>query len=317
MADYTLADAITYLGKNSYWGGDTLILRDGIFSIDTLTLAGGTLRGLTIQADTGARPIITGTDGYPPTLTIGKNITLKNLWLGGNRTGNGSSRVITLDTGSTIEGCTIWGYDQCIGGNVGNQNTVTKTRFINCGSGGLKHDIYVSNAEASAGYVTENIHVGGEGYKIQLYHNPTGVMVDANFMASSANGDMAIQEGNDIITHNILWNHSAQYWNAGGCVFDHNIFGPDRDAFADVTTGGNTANGNVFCNGQVTFGSNPQIWDAAAIASNLGYTKVQIDTAVSNLITKFAQATAQIYADATVETDFAVLRGVIDAWKDA
>jgi hypothetical protein len=58
------------------------------------------------------------------------------------------------------------------------------------------------------------------------------------------------------------------------------------------------------------------LWGAAAIATNLGHTKAAIDTAISNLITKFGQTTAQIYADATIEADFAVLKDCIDAWKN-
>ena len=261
------------------------------------------------------RAIITGSDGYPPQINLNEKSVLSGIWFGGTKYPSEVGNFLNiLDLNATITECTFWGYSDCIAGNVGKNSVISKNRFVNCGYGGLYHDIYCSGG--TAGTISEGIHVGGSGYKIQLFHSPVGITIHANFMAGSLNGDMAIQEGYDVITNNILWGPSVQYWNAGNCQFDKNIFGVDRQAFYDVTLEGNIADGNVFCNGQTTFGTNPQTWNTAAITANLGHTKAEIDTAISNLISKFGQTTQQIHDDATIETDFTVLRDVINAWKD-
>ena len=87
-------------------------------------------------------------------------------------------------------------------------------------------------------------------------------------------------------------------------------------AFTDVTTESNSADGNVFCNGQTAFGTNSHTWTDTDIASNLGYNTATINSAVSDLITRFGNSVATIQADATIETDFAVLKSVVDAWKN-
>lgn len=287
-------------------------MKDGIYTQDSVTIPAGA----TIQPDTGARPVVVHSDGSPPGVQFGAGCSVSGIWFGGTKFADENGRIISFleGGGANVQGNTFWGYSQGMGGNVGSGNTIKQNRFVNCGFGGLYHDIYCSNSGNTE--ISEGIHVGGAGYKIHLYHNPEGLTIRSNFMANSSNSDMAIQQGNDTIDHNILWGTVAvTYWNAGGCTFDKNIFGPDRIAFADVTQSENTADGNVFCNGQTTFGTNPQTWDTAAIATNLGKTKAQMDTAKSNLVSKFQQTTAQIYADATIEADFAVLKAVIDTWK--
>lgn len=295
--------------------GGVIYLHDGIYAMDSLTLAHPE-KEFTIQADTGARPVITGTDGYPPSLSVGINHKIKNIWLGGNKFPDENSRVCQIGNGSTVEGCTFWGYSNgFIEGGTAHHNLYYKNRFVNCGFGTLYHDIYIATGTACFDQVIENIHIGGEGYKIHLYHELTNVTVHANFMSNSTCSDLAVQQGDDIISNNILWGNVAySYWNASNCLVNKNIIGADRIPFS--ISAENNTNGNVFCNGQDTFGANPAVWDSSAIAANLGYTKAQIDTAISNLITKFAQTTAQVYVDATVEADFAVLRGVINNWKD-
>lgn len=295
---------------------------DGIYTADSVTFGiDDTIRGTTFRANTGARPIITKADGYPPAISIKNKTTVSGIWFGGTKYSSEVGSIITVKENSTIENCTFWGYSQCIGGGSGYGSLYTKNRFVNCGFGTLYHDIYISNSTTIPlnDVISENIHIGGDGYKIHLYHDPHGCTVHANFTASLtpfSNGDIAIQHDNHTVTNNILWGGvKVSYFNGGSNTFDKNIIGPNRAEFPDYVTQWNTASGNVFCNGQTTWGASPQVWDAAAIATNLGKTKAQIDTAVSNLITKFGQTTAQIYADATIEDDFAVIRSVIDKWK--
>jgi hypothetical protein len=296
--------------------GMTIHMNDGIYTQDAMMIPAG----VTAQPVDGARPIVVHSDGSPPTVEFGAGCSVTGIWFGGTKFADENGRIIAFLTGggANVEGCTFWGYSQGMGGWVGSSNLITKNRFVDCGYGGLQHDIYCSNSGDTQ--ISEGIHIGGAGYKIHLYHNPEGLTIRANFMAASADSDMAIQQGNDTITHNILWGPvTASYWNADNCVFSKNIFGADRSPFTDITDGDptNTADGNVFCNGQTPFGTNPQTWDEAAIATNLGKTKAQIDAAISALETAFGQTVQQIHDDATIESNFAVLKAVIDTWKVA
>ncbi|HLE91769.1 MAG TPA: right-handed parallel beta-helix repeat-containing protein [Anaerolineales bacterium] len=284
---------------------------DGIYTQDTMTVPSG----VNVQAVAGSRPVVIHSDGSPPGLQFGAGCSVTGVWFGGTKFADENGRIINFLSGggATVDGCTFFGYSQGMGGWVGSSNLITKNRFVNCGYDGLWHDIYCSNSGNTE--ISEGIHVGGAGYKIHLYNNPEGLTIRANFMGGSTVSDMAIQQGNDTIANNILWGEVvASYWNAENCIFSKNIFGPDRAYFTDVSSN-NTADGNVFCNGQTPFGTNPQTWDAAAIATNLGKTKSEIDMAISTLIAAFSQTVQQIHDDAMIETHFATLKAVIDAWK--
>lgn len=289
-------------------------MMDGIYTQDTLTIP----TGVSVRAVGGAHPVVVHSDGSPPRLQFSAGCSVTGVWFGGTKFADENGRIISFLEGGgvTVEGCTFWGYSQAMGGWVGSSNLIKQNRFVNCGYGGLHHDIYCSNSGDTE--ISEGIHVGGAGYKIHLYHNPEGLTIHANFMANSSISDMAIQQGNDTITNNILWGTvTASYWNADNCIFTKNIFGIDRAPFTDITAGDptNTVDGNVFCNGQTPFGANPEIWDTAAIATNLGKTKVQIDTAITSLISAFEQTVQQIHDSTTIETHFATLKSVVDAWK--
>lgn len=289
-----------------------LYLLDGIYTVsETLVIPPITVIGI-------GRPIITHSDGYPPAVSIKNKANISGIWFGGNKFPDENGRVIFIGQDVIVQNCTFWGYSQCLTpGSSGARDIYLKNRFVNCGYLDHYHDLYISNGSDTYDQIRENIHVGGGGFKIHLYHNPEQVIIRGNFMGGCTHSDLAVQQGYHTISNNILWNAVVSYWNAENCVFDKNIIGPDRTAFFNVTRqAGNTANGNVFCNGQLPFGSNPQIWDEAAIVMNLGYTSTDIDTAVGSLISKFGKTMRQIHDDVTIEDDFSVLRGVIDTWKD-
>jgi hypothetical protein len=292
--------------------GIDVYMMDGVYTLDTMTVKSG----VTVRPIAGARPVVVHSDGSPPAVEFGAGCSVTGIWFGGTKFPDESGRIISFLTGgnATIQDCTFWGYSQGMGGFVGSSNLITRDRFVNCGYGGLYHDIYCSNSGDTE--ISEGIHIGGAGYKIHLFHDPEGLTIRANLMADSSGSDMAIQQGNDIIANNILWGPvSVSYWNAGGCTFSKNIFGPDRADFTDVSVT-NTADGNVFCNGQTPFGTNPQTWDDAAITTNLGKSAAQIDAAISALETAFGGTVQQIHDNATIEAHFATLKSVIDTWKE-
>jgi hypothetical protein len=308
-------DLVTALNQISVGGIVNLLA--GVYTYDAINFdIPGTC---TVTGPSSGKAIITASDGYPPSINIGSGVIVNNIWFGGTKFADSGSRFVSLYDYASMTNCTLWGYGQCTGGGGTKYRTYSKNRFVNCGYGTLYHDIYISAANVNThDNISEGIHVGGAGYKIQCYHSPYGVTVHANFMGGSTH-DLAIQgSGGDTITNNILWESTSTYWNASNCTFNKNIMGLNRFAFSDVTTAGigNTATGNVFCNGQTTFGSSPQVWNGAAVLANLGESQASVDTAVSNLETKFANNAATVYADATIETDFAVLRTVVDSWKN-
>lgn len=301
------------LGNNNI---DRVYLLSGIYEKDSIVLPNySSIK--TIISHSG-KPIIVGTDGFPPDITISNNCNINGVWFSGIKFADEGTRHINFTgSNSTIQNCIISGYGQCIGG-VAVNNTIKNNIFVNCGYGTLYHDIYISDSSVSPlnTIIQENIHIGGAGYKIHLYHNPEGAIIHANFMGGSSVSDLAVQQGADIITNNILWDTQIQYWNAGGCAFNKNIMGVDRVAFTDITET-NMANGNVFANGQTAFGTNSQAWVEADITTHLGYSKTVIDTAIQSLITKFQQTTQQIYEDTTIEADFTIFKNIIDTWKVA
>jgi hypothetical protein len=293
-----------------------IYLKAGIYSMDTAVVINPSN---VVSNVLGERAIVTRSDGLPPTLQIYSGANLSNIWFGGTRDTEDSGRFIDfMDGNATVTGCTFFGYANGMVGHIEENDLVKQNRFVNCGLGGLIHDIYVSGPPSDSSHgstIQENIHVGGQGYKIQLYHEPKWIKVLGNFMSNSSCGDLAIQQGDDVISNNILWGNVVySYWNAINCTFHRNIMGPHRIPFTDVSSN-NTADSNVFCNGQTVFGTNPHTWTDADILTNLGASKTAIDTAISNLISKFGQTTAQILADSTIESDFAVLKGVVDAWN--
>ena len=291
----------------------TIVMMDGIYEHDGFALADN----LSLVADINSKPIIVGTDGFPPDITVGSNCIIDGIFIGGSKE-EIHGFVNFTGQNSTIQNCTFWGFGQLMGG-VAVNNTIKNNRFVNNGVGALDHDIYINDSTVSPlnTLIQENIHIGGEGYKIHLYHNPEGVTIHANFMGGSIISDLAVQQNTHTITNNILWDADYQYWNAGTCVFNKNIIGVDRVAFTDIIAWAetNTADGNVFANGQTEFGTNPVAWVEADIETNLGYSKAVIDAAIQSLITKFQQTTQQIYDDATIEADFTIFKNIIDTWK--
>ena len=293
-------------------------VKEGLYALEAkLNLGIGTK----VTNYDGGFVLVTNADGYPPDIELATGAVMSGLWCGGVKVpAEDFGRFVDMPTGSTVKNCTFWGYADCI--HPKPDVTITRNRFVNCGWGVYSHDIYVSSGIMETTKIIENIHLGGEGYKIHLYHEPEGITVHANFMAASAVSDLAVQEGHDTVTNNILWGPvAASYWNAHECQFNRNIFGVDRAAFADVTSEegqSNPADGNVFCNGQTPFGTNAQVWDADDIAANLGHTKGEIDAAIASLVTAFTTlAPADLYTfHAGVDADFAVIETVIDAWKD-
>lgn len=325
--------------------GQDVRMLDGVYTKDIIDIPDYSK----LRADVGARPIIMRSDGYPPAVNVGASCVVGGVWFGGMRYTSEGTPVIQVQHDATIQNCTFFGYYQGISEGAGYNNTYQYNRFVSCGGGGLYHDIYISSD--SHANILDNIFLGGEGYKIHLWHAAANATVTGNFCAECYY-ELVTQHQTNVVQDNVFWNHTAptQAWltvNLSAGLFTHNLFGRrtfgtgkwdtqmnggaddlgltvDRcgligDRYQDTTTWpGYTVNVGPY-NGEGHVlpapGTNYTHYAVTDLPALLGYSEAEIDTAVSNLITKFGQTTQQIHDDAEIETYFATLKAVIDAWK--
>jgi hypothetical protein len=305
--------------------GETIICMDGIYTDDSVVL-GKTGVSLTIQADTGARPVFVHSDGQPPEVDRKSNTTVTDLWFGGTKPGAVlGSKAVQNGSGGGFTDCTFWGYIQgIINGSDAHGNIYRRNRFVNCGYQNLHHPLYIANMNSSLpehGVLSEeNIMVGSEGYSVHYYHEPAYGLAQYNFMGDCRDG-LALQgdeSGPVSGNRNIIWGATGStLYNicaSGNC--DHNVF----HGCPQPSTPGGTINetrtfDNNYFHGVVTNGSNPITWQDADVSANFGKTPAQIDAAISALETAFAGTVQQIHDSATIEPHFATLKAVIDTWK--
>lgn len=310
--------------------GDTIELQDGIYHLDGITTLGPAStpdNPTTITAASGARPIITTTDGYPPAISILSGVTVSGIWFGGTRpTEVSGSKTITPGSGCIVEDCTLFGYINGIqNGSDAHANIYRRNRFVNCGYQRLSHPIYIANLN-SAGpedgcLVEECICVGCQGYSIHLYHEPSYGLAQYNFIGAALYG-LALQgdqQGPVSGNRNIIWSatNAPLYYNTTTSNLDHNVWGADivESINPGTLSEVRTMEANYFVSPTPTKGTNPVVWQETDVVANLGTSSAVIDAAIAALITKFGQTTQQIHDDATIEAEFTTLKSVIDTWK--
>jgi len=294
----------------------TVAFMDGIYEVSgefsDLEVSG------TFLAHTGSRPIVTRSDGSPPSISIQSGAVVRGMWFGGIRPeSDDGARTITVGSGCTVEDCTLFGYINGIqNGADAHGNVYSRNRFVNCGYQLHWHPIYIANLN-SAGpedgcLVEESICVGCEGYSVHFYHEPSYGLAQYNFIGRALYG-LALQgdqQGPVSGNYNIIWGvTNAPLYNSttlGTC--DHNVWqGCGQPNTPDDQ--------NYFVSPVPTSGTNPVVWQEADIVSNLGTSSAAIDVAIGALVTKFGQTTQQIHDDTTIEAEFTTLKSVIDTWK--
>jgi hypothetical protein len=305
--------------------GETIIVMDGTYTDDTVTL-GKTGVSLTIQADTGARPVFVHSDGEPPAVDRKSNTTVIGLWFGGARPASDvGSRTAVNGAGGGFTDCTFFNYINGVqNGSDAHGNIYRRNRFVNCGSGAFYHPLYIANMNSilpEHGVLSEeNIMVGCEGFSVHYYHEPAYGLAQYNFIGDAQDG-LALQgdeSGPVSGNRNIIWGATGStlynICTTGNC--DHNVF---HGCPQPPTPGGTINESRTFDNnyfhGVTTNGSNPVTWQDADVETNFGKTPAQIDTAISALETAFGGTVQQIHDSATIETHFATLKAVIDTWK--
>jgi hypothetical protein len=321
--------------------GNHIMMMDGIYTQDIVILR----PGLTMQPVNGARPIVKKASGYPPSVQVLAGSTCTGIWFGGTRE-SAPNTAVQVGDGATISGCTFFGYYQCIseGGHV--NCLYRNNRFVNCGGDGLWHSIYISGDSHARIY--DNLFVGGQGYNIHLWHFEDHIDVQGNFCGGGF-FEFVMQKIADQAIDNVFWNHvsadaSPLTVNIGAGTFTHNLFGHktmgtgkwdqdmngntgltvDRlgligDAYVDTTTwpGHTYTIGPFVGDGHVlpAPGTNYTHYAVTDLPALLGYSEAEIDAAVAVLISTFGQTVQQIHDDQSIESNFAILRNVVDAWR--
>lgn len=306
-------------GNANLTDGGTLLLLDGIYTLaesPTVTFLGkeGQTLQTTVKAQTSARPILTTASGTPPNLRLQPRTTFDGVWCGGGRTA--TETVITHGNDCIVQNCTFFNYYSAIAEGSATRDQYLSNRFVNCGTGSLYHDIYISNMNAAVGegaVIRGNIHVGGEGYKIHLWHEPKYTTVQRNFCHTGVYG-MVIDGDGHTVDHNIIWRHWLWGEESSNTAFSKNIVGPLAEYGTQSVLGpGTTRDGNISVAPAALWGTNPVQWTQADWQANTGYSVAQVDDTVSNLISAFSESTGTIQADNSIEPLFAILAAVRDA----
>jgi hypothetical protein len=311
--------------------GGTLVLKDSVYTVSSPYSLGDDFTELThIQADTGARPILTTSGSKCPAVTIGNYLDVTGLWFGGTRDEN---QLTELQAGDDVvlEDCTLFNYVEGFGEGASTRNIYRRNRFVNCGKGTLSHSIYINNAVDHTAQVLENIFVGGAAYHIHLFHDPTDTEIRNNF---SGDADYClVPQGTDhIIDGNVFWKPSSPGYPVNmltgtNRTYTNNYHGPiasgserngHLDWFGDAIPGDVTASGNHYYANTLEPGydpNSPTTTNDGDEVALLGKSAAQIDAAISALETAFAGTVQQIHDSATIETHFATIKSVIDTWK--
>ena len=286
-------------------------LASGIYTMDVVTVnAGETLEG-------NGRVIITRADGIAP--TVYNHGTIRGIWFIGTKAQT-ETHVIQCGDGALFEGCAFAGYYGGINAGSARGVIVRECVFSNCGTDNFWHPVYINNYMAQAGEGTlfeRNIIVGGEGYAIHLWHNPSWNTLNNNFVAAWRG---CAQQGDDNVwTRNVFWSNGHYpcvyidtgarlkfTWNLIGAVTTNHILNTPTDA---------TIRNNGFISPAVPFGKSPQTYDN--VRGLLGYSQASITNSVTALVASFSQTTQALLIDATIDTHTNKLRDVLAHWAAA
>ena len=275
----------------------------------------------TIRAASGERPIITRENGFPPYVYL-KNMTrVEGIWFGG--TADSTNTPFNVSNDDEVVSCVFWGYYQGID-DASKHNLYANNLFVNCGRGVYYHPIYITGRSPSwdsCTTVRRNVFVGGEGWAIHLWHGPTYVRVENNFVGN-ANHCFASDGVPVIARDNIFWSNTQQptLMIAGDMTLTHNLIGKNHTyyQYKDPAAVSVAADRNSFIEPASPggpFGTNFVQWQETDATLLLGPGAGNINGATATLQGAFTRAVATVHVDADVEQNWRVLLGVLDFWK--
>ncbi len=309
----------------SHVRGDTVLeLMGGIYRIPNgsiLYLGGLGSPRSTIRAASGERPIVTGENGLPPYIYVQNSTRVEGIWFGG--AADSVDTPINMSNDDEIVGCVFWGYYGGIA-DASKHNLYENNLFVNCGRGTLYHPIYISGQSVSwdsCTIVRRNVFVGGEGWAIHLWHGPTYVKVENNFVGNVSH--CFASDGVPVIARdNVFWSHTAQPTIVirGDMNLSHNLIGKNHTyyEYRDPAALRVTADRNSFIEPASPggpFGTNPIRWDETETELRLGTRAANIYSAISVLEDVFKQPAASIQTNPTPGRKWLVLLEALDYWS--
>lgn len=323
--------------------GDKVLVAAGIYRIPDLILvfepAGLDSTSMTIfKAKNGGRVIVTGPNDEPIQVAVKDYVHVEGFWFGGIST-TPTKRIISvggqpIGRGQEVVHNTIFGYNTGVLVGAGEQSLIQDNRFVNNATDKTSAAIYISSGLASNGALTQhevvdhNIVIGGAGYGVQGWHAPRNIIYSRNFIASHFWGS-AFNGTDSLFANNFYWQEKGTptlppfgpligtYPN----TFMNNIFGPH--GWINVANAGVTFPHLTFANNAFTdepwplgIGGNtcktPCGTGGVKLVQGqelqqLGITTVTLNNAIAALRTSFSQSISAIYADTTIEPNFAII----------
>jgi hypothetical protein len=276
----------------------------------------------TIRAAEGERPIITRYNDYPPDVVLFDNTRVEGLWFGGVTDTENVPFVVSNN--DELAGCVFWGYFGCIN-DASNHNFYENNLFVDCGRGDYYHPLYISagsHSWDSCTTVRRNVFLGGGGYAIQLWHEPTYIRIQNNFIAAGMR--CFASDGLHVAAQdNIFWSNSEQPMMLirGEMTLTHNLIGRNHTSYQyrDPAAISVVADRNNFIEPASPggpFGTNSIVWPESAAPTKLNVAAAQINDAVNAIQQSFSFSPDMILLDSTIAHNSAVLFEAIDVWGD-
>lgn len=305
-------------GNDALTDGGTLLLFDGIYQLavpPTLTYFGkdGQTLQTTVKAQTGARPILTAINGSVIFPRLRRRTTVDGLWFGGTRGNDGE---LQNENDCIVQSCTFFNHMEAINDGETARNQYLNNRFVNNGNHPYQHDLYINNTNVAPGdgaVVRGGIHVGGEAWKIHLWHEPKYATIQKNLCAAPGYHEFVIQGDRHTIDRNVAWYRGINFADLPtNATVTKNATGPWA-ILVNALGAGSTSDGNIMTDPNGDWGTNPTHWTQAQWKTTTGYSVAEIDDTVSQLISAFQQSVANIWIDNGIEPLFAILAAVRDA----
>jgi hypothetical protein len=282
------------------------------------------------KAAPGARVIITSPTNTPPNIYMSDYMRLDGLWIGGSKQTSDQTGIFTGPGGSGIShwkqivNSTIFGYYGTIKANASEYLLFQGNRFVHTGGGTLYHSIYVSSSAdwpPPAGTATQhtivdnNIFIAGAGdggYAIHFFHFDRTGIITRNFVTYQSG--IVFDDQEVLAANNFFWkcsNGTAINWGyTAYSRLQNNIVGPS----SSVNPGNygpeyNVITKNAF-DGGTTYGTSVVSLTPGQEAAQIGISATALDGAIAALNTSFSASVDTIFADSTIETNFAAIRGI-------
>ncbi len=250
----------------------------------------------------------------------------------------GTTTTAPIGRGKEVVNCTIWGYYSGLISGSTEYALIQGNRFLLNGNGGLYHGIYLSGDDhqdtggaSNHIIVDHNTLIGGGGYGIQSWHGMYNVIYTRNFVASHNWG--TVLDGSDHLeANNLFWKENGQTLASGGTIppwgptvpganirFYNNVMGPQAWLRVDSPqAAANTFQNNAYATWSqlwpnmapsvyVPRGTNQVTLTHGREAAQLGLSEVSLDNTLAALKTSFGRSVDAIYADKTIQANFAKL----------